>query len=85
MKAYKVLLIYYLKAVDEPEARRKALDLQKTDEPVEVNVVEVELRTERCDCCQRTHAKSDMRRHSGEYLCFYCDVEKYPEDYPGLW
>lgn len=85
MKGYRVMLVYYVKAKDEAEARRKALGLQKSQEPVEIHEVQVELRTERCDICGQCYAKCDMRKREGEYLCCYCDADKYPEDYPWLW
>jgi hypothetical protein len=83
MKAYKVLIIYYVEAGDDAEARRIALDLQDSGTPIEIQESLVEVRTERCDCCHRLHTRADMRRCRGEYLCYNCDETEHPEEYPG--
>jgi len=85
MKAYKVSFTYCVEAEDEAEARQKALELRATEEPVEIHVLKVELRTERCSSCDRTYIPSEMHRREGEYLCVSCDRDKYPirdEDIP---
>jgi hypothetical protein len=84
MKAYKVSLIYYVDAEDEAEARQRASGLRVTSEPVGIHAIEVALRTERCSSCERTYVPSEMNQHEGESLCVTCDIDKYPEDYPGL-
>lgn len=85
MKAYKVSFTYCLVAEDEAQARQKALWLRATEEPGDIRVIEVALRTERCSSCDRTYVPSEMHRREGEYLCNSCDWDKYPirdEDIP---